>query len=118
MKGILASLAAALLASSSPALADERPVVVVFDVETRRIALASDLLDSLGVLETTLLAISGKFRVLARADLRARLTAQKGKPFADRKDHASYWPQGPRMQWGVPAPRCAQCTPAPDTRTS
>lgn len=58
-------------------LAGDKPVVAIFDIQTKRITLEADVLDLLADQLVTGLSASGKFQVVPRSQLKERLSQQK-----------------------------------------
>ncbi len=73
---MLAALALCVLAAPRPADASS-PVVAVFDLESKRARLADDVLTSMSDYMATRLAVTGRYKVVPRSELKRALVAQK-----------------------------------------
>lgn len=70
-----------VLAGSGAARAARRPIVAVFDIELKRVRLAKDLLSALWETMTTKLTESGRYQVVPRDKLKARLKQEKRRSY-------------------------------------
>ncbi len=66
----------------------DRPIVAVFDIETKRVKLNRGLLDLLADQLATGLAASGRYQVVPRDQLKQRLVSEKKKSFAGCYDQS------------------------------
>lgn len=78
--GLAAGLALAGAAAGS-GTAQPAPVVVVFDIETKRLQLDAELLAGLGDHLATLLTRSGRYQVVPRAEVKSRLKNQQRETY-------------------------------------
>lgn len=79
MKKGFASLVAVVCLFTSLATKSEgnRPIVAVFDIETKRVKLSAEMMDALADYLTSRLTETGKYQVVPRDQLRERLAKQK-----------------------------------------
>jgi len=81
---LLAALTLWLVAAWAPHTAQaqaRKPIVAVFDIEARRVRLASDVLSVLSDYLATSLTATGRYQVVPRDQLKKRLVQQKKKSF-------------------------------------
>jgi len=69
-----------LLAAPSPALA-KKPIVAVFDIQTKQVRIKRATLRNLSDYLATKLAATGAYRVIPRSQLKKKLVAQKKKSY-------------------------------------
>jgi hypothetical protein len=71
-RGIIPALVLAFICAAPPSLSGDRPIIAVFDVQTKRLKLSGDILDALADYLASMLTEKDKYQVVPRNELKKR----------------------------------------------